>query len=174
VDPEVTENLRKLRHHVKVLSARLAYQAYEDGSELLNLKPLLSTELPRLRVAEEERKHMQLEMLKARMDMDRMECQYDRIMSGLSEQEVTQQISHENLRQSLGVVQEEVEEMERNVKESCTQCSEMNKEHAETRIFVQHLNDQIHRLEDERDKLASDLRAESLVQHQVLLAGASA
>merc|ERR1712187_741446 len=93
-----------------------------------------------------------------------MESSYDRIIRGLEQQETEQEASTRDLQAQLVAAKTEGEEMARALDENQDRIVQMRKDRWESETFVQHLNSQMNRLEDERDKMRSSVRGRPIGQ----------
>jgi len=156
------EDVERLRHDVKVLEARLAAATDECGDEVRHLWLASDTELPRLRMAEAERRKLQSTLAQARWDRDRLQRDHSRVIAGLEEQRAAQELEERGLSAALESARTEGEEMAETLRETGRRLAEMRHDQWEAESFIQHLNGQLARLEKERDDLFASLRRRPL------------
>ncbi|CAJ1449602.1 unnamed protein product [Effrenium voratum] len=151
------QDLERLRQEVRLLTVQVEIAEQECGEEAKLLVQSKATELPRLRAAERERQQLVGRLGQARYDRDNLERSYTRIVNGLREHEVRMEHQAEELNTGLHTCRLEGEEMVATMKDNDRNIAEMRKERWETEAFIEHLSNQVARLEDERNSLKSSL-----------------
>lgn len=151
------QDLDKLRQEVRRLNVQVEIAERECGEEAKILWHQKDTELPRLRAAELERQQLVGRLGQARYDRDHLERNYTRILNGLQEHEARMELQSQQLSEGLLLCRCEGEEMVATMKENDCSIAEMRKERWETEAFIEHLSNQVAKLEDERNSLKSSL-----------------
>lgn len=151
------QDLDRLRQEVRRLSVQVEIAERECGEEAKLLWHNKDTELPRLRAAELERQQLVGRLGQARYDRDHLERNYTRILNGLQEHEARMELQSQQLSEGLLMCRREGEEMVATMKDNDKSIAEMRKERWETEAFIEHLSNQVAKLEDERNSLKSSL-----------------
>lgn len=145
--------ISKLHGEVKVLSAKVAVTAGEVDEEARHLWLMDEKELPRLRQHEAERRRLQNMLAQAQWDRDSLQRDYNRIITGLREQQQAQGANERELRSHLAATRTEGEEMVATMRAADLRLQETRQDCWETECFVRHLTEQVESLEEERRKL---------------------
>lgn len=144
---------RNLQEETRMLSAKVAIESVDVHDARRHLQLHGDTEIPRLKAADAERRRLQKMLMDTRWQHDNLQRDYDRVIRGLQEQENVQEQKSEEYAESIRETRDEGEEMLVSVKQNDLQIAEMRHDRMETELFVQHLNNHIARLEDERVRL---------------------
>jgi len=115
-------------------------------------------ELPRLRLAEAERRKLQSMHSQALWDRDRLERDFERVIRGLEEQEAQQRWRLHGLHSEVCASKAQGEETLADMREGDMRLAEMRRTESETDDFLRHLNSQLLKLQEERSTLRKSLQ----------------
>lgn len=155
---ETPADVERLRREVDLLSSKVAMLNNECGCDVELLFLTSEKELPRLRLAEAERRKLQSMHSQALWERDRLERDFERVIRGLEEQEAQQRLRLHGLHSEVRAAKAQEEETLAALQQGDVRLSEMRRDGSQTDDFMQQLNSQLLRLDEERNALRKSLR----------------
>jgi len=155
---ETPADVERLRREVDLLSSKVAMLNNECGYDVQLHFLTSEKELPRLRLAEAERRRLQSMHAQALWDRDRLERDFERVIRGLEEQEAQQRLRLHGMHSEVRAAKAQGEETLAALREGDVRLAEMRRDEGETDEFMRHLNSQLLKLEEERSTLRKSLR----------------
>jgi len=155
---ETPADVERLRREVDLLSSKVAMLNSECGYDVQLHFLTSEKELPRLRMAEAERRKLQSMHSQALWERDRLERDFERVIRGLEEQEAQQRLRLHGLHSEVCASKAQGEETLAALREGDVRLAEMRRDESETDEFMGRLNSQLLKLEQERATLRKSLR----------------